>query len=86
MLGPHIQPWTKPKVTLVLSTSLSSNMLKKKHNAITYHHVKEAVAASIVKVRHTAGTEKNVADILTKPTDGATFRKQCKSSLIILKA
>ena len=29
----------------VLNTSLPSSMLKKKHNTIAYHHVREAVAA-----------------------------------------
>jgi hypothetical protein len=42
---------------VVLSTSLPSSTLKKKHNAITYHWVREAVAAGIVKVSHIAGTE-----------------------------
>ena len=59
-------------------------MLKKKHNAIAYHQVREAVAARIVKVSYIAGTE-NVADILTKPTDGPTFRRHLKSTLIILE-
>jgi len=57
--------------------------LKKKHNALAYHGVREAVAAGIVKVSHVAGTE-NAADILTKPTDGPTLRKHLKSSLIAL--
>jgi len=69
--------------TVVLSTSLPSSTLMKKHNALAYHRVREAVAAGIVKVSHIAGTE-NVADILTKPTDGPTFRKHLKSTLVVL--
>ena len=47
--------------SIVLSTSVPSSTLKQKHNAITYHWVREAVAATIVKVSHIAGRE-NVAD------------------------
>jgi len=69
--------------SVVLSTSLPSSTLKKKHNALAYHRVREAVAAGIVKVSHIPGAE-NVADILTKPTDGPTFRKHLKSTLVVL--
>jgi hypothetical protein len=58
--------------SVVLSTTLPSNMLKKKHNAIAYHWIREAVAARIVDICCIAGTE-NIADILTKPIDGPTF-------------
>jgi len=68
---------------VVLSTSLPSNTLKKKHNALAYQQVREAAAAGIVKVSHIAGTE-NVVDILIKPTDGPTFRKHLKSTLAVL--
>ena len=68
---------------VVLSTSLPSSTLKKKHNALAYHQVREAVAAGIVKVSHIAGTE-NVVDIMTKPTAGPTFRKHLKSTLVVL--
>ena len=62
---------------------MPSSTLKKKHNALAYHQVREAVAAGIVKVSHIPGAE-NVADILTKPTDGPTFRKHLKSMLVVL--
>ena len=65
---------------VVLCTSSTS---KKKHNALAYHQVRYAVAAGIVKVSHIPGTE-NVVDILTKPTDGPTFRKHLKSALVVL--
>jgi len=68
---------------VVLSTSLPSSTLKKKHNAIAYHRVREAVAAKVVKVSHVNGKD-NIADILTKATDGPTFRKHVRSSLTAL--
>jgi antitoxin component of RelBE/YafQ-DinJ toxin-antitoxin module len=69
--------------SVVLSKTLPSNMLKKKHNAIAYHWIREAVAARIVDICHTAGTE-NIADIFSKPTDGPTFRRHLKSTLMNL--
>lgn len=58
----------------VLNTTLPSSTLKKKHNAIAYHKTREAVAANIIKILHIEGVE-NVADILTKPLEGTSFRK-----------
>ena len=66
--------------SVVLNTTLPSSTLKKKHNAIAYHRVREAVVAGIVKVNHISGTE-NIADILTKPTDGLTFRKHTQTCM-----
>jgi hypothetical protein len=69
--------------SVVLNTTLPSSTLKKKHNAIAYHRVREAVAAQIIKVRHIDGKD-NIADILTKATDGPTFRKHLKAGLMSL--
>ena len=52
--------------SVILSTSLPSSTLKKKHNAIAYHRIREAVAAGIIRMIHVPGVE-NIADILTKP-------------------
>jgi len=68
---------------VVLNTTLPSSTLKKKHNAIAYHRVREAVAAKIARVLHIEGKE-NIADILTKATDGPTFRKHMKAGLTTL--
>ena len=49
-------PLSGPSVVLcdnqgvVLNTSLPSSFLKKMHNAIAYHRVREAVAARVIKV------------------------------------
>jgi hypothetical protein len=39
--------------------------LKKKHNAIAYHRVREAVAAGIVQITK-VHTSENLSDLLTK--------------------
>jgi len=54
---------------VVLNTSVPSSTLKKKHNAIAYHRVREAVAANTIRVTKVS-SEKNVADLLTKPLPG----------------
>jgi len=51
---------------MITSTTIPSLSLKKKHNAIGYHCVREAIAARIVDLLHVASKE-NLADILTKP-------------------
>ena len=63
--------------------TLPSSSLKKKHNAIAYHKVRESVAAGIVQIHHIEGKE-NVADILTKATDTGTFKKHVKTCLMSL--
>jgi hypothetical protein len=51
---------------VVKNTTLPSSSLKKKHNAIAYHKVREAVAAEIVLVAKVKG-QYNRADLMTKP-------------------
>ena len=55
--------------SVVLNTTLPSSTLKKKHNAIAYHRVREAVAAETIRIAKVS-SEKNVADLLTKPLPG----------------
>ena len=50
----------------VVNTTIPSSMLRKKHNAIAYHRVREAIAANILKFVH-VDTKDNLADIMTKP-------------------
>ena len=50
---------------VVKNTSLPESVLSKKHNAINYHAVQEAVAAEIMRVVKEDG-ETNLADLLTK--------------------
>ena len=58
--------------SVMINTTVPSSQLKKKHNAIAYHRIREALAAGImrfVKIR----TEDNVADLLTKPLKNPLF-------------
>ena len=58
--------------SVVLNTTIPSSALKKKHNAIAYHRVREAIAARIIRFCH-LDTNLNVADVLTKPLGNAEF-------------
>ena len=50
---------------VIMNTSLPSSSLKKRHNAISYHFVREAVAANILRLVYLP-TNLNISDILTK--------------------
>jgi hypothetical protein len=51
--------------------------LKKKHNAIAYHQVREAIAARIMKFSQIKN-EENVSDVLTKPLSNDKFHDLMK--------
>ena len=52
-------------LAVVTSSNIPEHNLKKQHNAISYHRVREAVAAGILKFVHISGKD-NPADVLTK--------------------
>ena len=53
-------------MSVVLNTTVPSSVLKKKHHAIGYHRVREAIAASILQFAH-CDSKTNLSDVLTKP-------------------
>ena len=73
-------PQDKPSLLLgdnlgvVQNATLFTSALKKKHNAISFHRVREAVAAGIISYAH-IDTALNLADIFTKPLDSVSFIK-----------
>jgi Reverse transcriptase (RNA-dependent DNA polymerase) len=66
---------------VVKNTSIPQSTLNKKHNAINYHSVREAVAAGIIRVAK-EDSETNLADILTKRLS-ADRQKQLLSGILI---
>ena len=60
--------------SVILNTTLPSSMLKKKHNAVSYHRVREAIAAKIIAFVHIP-SEENLADVLTKLLPGVVFHR-----------
>jgi hypothetical protein len=67
-------------MSVVLNTSVPSSVLKKKHNAIAYHRVREAIAAKILRFAYIR-SEENVSDILTKPLANQAFHYLAKKLL-----
>src|SRR5687768_12233519 len=57
---------------VINSASIPESNLKRRHNALSYHRVKEAIAANVLWMHHIKGTE-NPADILTKFLPGKTW-------------
>jgi len=51
--------------TVVKNSTIPSSTLQKKHNAICYHCVREAVAAKILRIAYIP-TDQNLADMFTK--------------------
>ncbi len=51
--------------SVVTSSTLPHSVLKKRHQLLAYHRVREAIASGILKFFHIAGKE-NPADVLTK--------------------
>ena len=60
--------------SVIMNTTLPSSNLKKKHSAIAYHRVHEAVAAEVINLVHVPGVT-NISDVLTKPLNGSTHAK-----------
>ena len=66
--------------SVIINSTLPSSTLKKRWNALSYHRVREAVAAGIINVVHLPGTE-NPADVLTKFLPHRTLYKLVKEFL-----
>ncbi len=56
-------------MSVIQNCSLPSSQLKKKHNAIAYHRIRECVAAKIISLGHVS-SEDNFADLCTKALNG----------------
>jgi hypothetical protein len=59
--------------SVVPNSTVPTSQLKKKHNSIAYHRVRESVAAKVIRIAKVDSKE-NLADLLTKPL-GATALK-----------
>ena len=64
-------------MSVIQNCSLPSSMLKKKHNAIAYHRIRECVAMGIVRLGH-VGSDNNLSDICTKALHGPKMHSLMK--------
>jgi hypothetical protein len=60
--------------SVVANTTCPESSLRKKHNAIAYHRVREAVAQGAVRIAKEDG-KTNLADLLTKPLPGPQMKE-----------
>jgi hypothetical protein len=51
---------------VVTNSTVPESMLKRKHNSIAYHKVREAVASGTIRIAK-EHTDTNLADLFTKP-------------------
>lgn len=67
-------------MSVIISSTFPSSNLKKKHNAIAYHAVKEAVAAGVIQLAHVKSQDK-FSDVFTKSLNGSVHRQQVQPFL-----
>ena len=60
--------------TVVLNSSIPESMLKKKHAAINYHRMREAIAAGVIRIAK-EDTATNISDLLTKCLPGPSLQE-----------
>ncbi len=59
---------------VVTNCTIPESTLKKKHNAIAYHKVREAVARGTIRIAK-EDTKTHLADLLTKPLPGPRMKE-----------
>jgi hypothetical protein len=64
-------------MSVVLNTTVPSSVLLKKHNAIAYQRVREAITARIMRFAYIK-SEENVSYVLTKPLSNEKFHHLVK--------
>jgi len=70
-------------LSVIMSTSVPSSVLKKKHQVICYHWIWECIAAKILWFVH-VDTKENLADCLTKPLPNKEFLALIKQVLFCM--
>jgi hypothetical protein len=66
-----------------LNTTVPSSVLKKNHNEIANHRVRDAMAARIMRFANIK-SEENVSDVLTKPLSNDKFHYLMKRWLFFV--
>ncbi len=66
--------------SVVINSSKPESTLKKKHNAIAYHRVREAIAAGAIRIAK-EDSSTNIADMLTKPASAVRLKELCSFCL-----
>ena len=67
-------------MSVIMSTTIPSSMLKKKHLAIAYHKIRKNVATGIITFGHIC-SETNISDVCTKPLPNESFHNIFRPTL-----
>ena len=67
--------------SVVKSSIIPASTLNKRHNALSYHTVRSAISANIIKFRHIPG-DVNISDMLTKHLEPCTLEPLVKPWLM----
>ena len=71
-------------MSMVTSSTIPSSSLKKRHNMLSYHRVREAIASGVIHLVHIPGVD-NPADVLTKSLVHPTLYALTKPYIFIQK-
>jgi len=63
--------------SVITNSTIPTSTLKKKHNSIAYHRVRESVAAGTLQIAK-VHTSENLADLLTKPLPIGLFKSNIR--------
>jgi hypothetical protein len=66
---------------VIISTSIPSSQLKKKHHSCAFHRICECVAMAVLLDFMHIPSADNLADVLTKPLGGVTFHRLVRPML-----
>ncbi len=66
--------------SVVTNASVPESKLKKRHVSISYHKVREAIAAGTIRIAFIPSKE-NLADMLTKSLGGPQLNYLCRAFL-----
>jgi hypothetical protein len=80
MMGLPIEPTSTilcDNQAVIYNTQFPTSSLKKKHNAVAFHKLREAIAAGIIRTAYVR-SENNMSDILTKPKGPLDYHKFLK--------
>ncbi len=66
--------------SVVTNSTVPESMLKKKHNAIAYHRMRESVASGAMRIAYVQSKSNN-ANLLTKPLPGPELRAMISNIL-----
>jgi hypothetical protein len=59
--------------SVTINATVPVSTLKRKHNSIAYHRVREAVASGVLHIAK-VHTSENLADLLTKPLSATVLK------------